>query len=79
MVISVEAMSLAEPPLVILHIENIQLVKHSAGDATPKHCSIGQGRIAFSLFSAALQNRLTAGTGSLQIHLCTFALHTVLQ
>ena len=29
-------------------------------DATPKHCSTGQGKIAFSLFFAALQNRLTA-------------------
>ena len=38
-------------------------------DATPKHCCIGQGRIAFPLFSAALQNRLKAGTVSLQIHL----------
>jgi len=35
-------------------------------DATPKHCSTGQGRIASPLFSAALQNRPTAGTVSLQ-------------
>ncbi len=48
-------------------------------DATPKHCSTGQGRIASPLFSAALQNRLKAGTVSLQLHLCTFALHTGVQ
>ncbi|DBB03186.1 TPA: hypothetical protein ACH3X1_013314 [Trebouxia sp. C0004] len=29
-------------------------------DATPKHCSTGQGRIASPVFSVALQNRLTA-------------------
>ncbi len=29
-------------------------------DATPKHCSSGQGRIASPLFSAALQTSLTA-------------------
>ena len=29
-------------------------------DAITKHCSTGQGKIAFSLFCAALQNRLTA-------------------
>ena len=29
-------------------------------DATPKHCSTGQGRKASPLFSAALQNRPTA-------------------
>jgi len=29
-------------------------------DATPKHCSTGQGKVAPPLFSAALQNRLTA-------------------
>jgi len=33
---------------------------HVCRDATPKHCSTGQGRIASTLFSAALQNRLTA-------------------
>jgi hypothetical protein len=32
-------------------------------DATPKHCSTGQGWITFLLFSAALQNRLTACLG----------------
>ena len=29
-------------------------------DATPMHCSTGQGKIASPLFSAALQTRLTA-------------------
>ena len=33
-------------------------------------------KIAPLLFSAALQNRLTAGTVSLQLHLWRFALHT---
>ena len=40
---------------------NIQV----CSDATPKHCSTGQGRIASLLSSAALQTRLTAGTVSL--------------
>ncbi len=30
-------------------------------DATPKHCSSGQGRLGSLLFNAALQNRLTTG------------------
>ena len=38
------------------------------------HCSTGQGKIVFPMFSAALQTRLTAGTVSLQLHLWRFAL-----
>ncbi len=48
-------------------------------DATPMHCSSGQGRIASLLSSAALQNRLTAGIVSIQLHLCRFARHTGVQ
>ncbi len=47
-------------------------------DATPMHCSTGQGKIAFPMFSAALQTRLTAGTVSLQLHLWRFALVTAI-
>ncbi len=43
------------------------------------HCSTGQGRMHPSLLSAALQNRLTAGTVSLQLHLWRKALHTSVQ
>ena len=38
-------------------------------DATPMHCSSVQGRMQSPLFNAALQNRLTAGSVSLQLHL----------
>ena len=44
-------------------------------DAKQMHCSTGKGKIASSLFSAALQNSLV----SLQMHLWIFALHTGLQ
>ena len=40
----------------VKHLLFIQL----CSDAAPKHCSTGQGRTAFLLFCAALQNRLTA-------------------
>jgi len=36
-------------------------------------------KIASPLFRAALQNRITAGTMSLQLHLWRFALHTGVQ
>ncbi len=52
---------------------------HVCSDATPKPCSTGQGKIASPLFIAALQNRLTAGIVSLQLHLGRFALHTCVQ
>ena len=48
-------------------------------DATPMHCSTRQGRVASLLLIATLQNRLTAGTVSLQLHLGGFALHTGVQ
>ena len=61
---------------------------HVCTDATLMHCSTGQGRTAFSLFCAALQNRLTAACATaitpmeicssyncaLMQHLCTAAL-----
>jgi len=40
-------------------------------DATLMHCSIGQAKRAFSVFSAALQTRLTAGTVPLPLLLAT--------
>ena len=43
------------------------------------HCSSVQGKMQPTLFSAALQNRLTAGSVPLQSHLWRFALHTGVQ
>jgi len=42
-------------------------------------CSSVQGKMQSPLFSVALQNRLKAGSVSLQSHLCRFALHTGVQ
>ena len=42
-------------------------------------CSTAEGKMQSPLFSLALQNRLTAGSVSLQLHLWTFALHTGVQ
>ena len=42
-------------------------------------CSTVQGKMQSPLFSAALQNRLTAGSVSLHLHLWRFALHTGVQ
>ena len=48
-------------------------------DLATKHCSKVQGKMQFPLFCAALQNRLTAGSVSLQLHLWRSALHTGVQ
>ena len=48
-------------------------------DPAPMHCSKVQGKMHSSLFSAAVQNCLTAGSVSLQLPLWTFALHTGVQ
>ena len=48
-------------------------------DQATKHCSKVQGKMQFPLFSVALQNRLTAGSVSLQLHLWRSALHTGVQ
>ncbi len=48
-------------------------------DPAPMHCSSVQGKMQSPLFSAALQNRLTAGSVSLQLHLRRFAPHTSVQ
>ena len=48
-------------------------------DPASMHCSKVQGRMQSPLFSAALQNRITAGSVSLQLHLWRFALHTGVQ
>ena len=42
-------------------------------------CSTCQGKMQSPLFSVALQNRLTAGSVALHIHLWRFALHTGVQ
>ncbi len=42
-------------------------------------CSSVQGIMQSPLFSVALQNRLKAGSVSLQLHLWSFALHTGVQ
>ena len=47
--------------------------------ATQMHCSTGQGNMHSPLFSAALQNRLAAGTVTMQLHLWRFALDTGVQ
>ncbi len=48
-------------------------------DPTSMHCSKAQGKTQSPLFSAALQNRLTAGSVSMHLDLWRFALHTGLQ
>jgi hypothetical protein len=55
------------------------LFTHVCSDPAPMHCSSVQGKMQSPMFSAALQNRLTAATVSLQIHLWRFALHTGVQ
>jgi len=55
------------------------LFKQACSAATPMHCSTGQGKMHSPLFSAALQNRLTACSASLQLQLLRFALHTGVQ
>jgi len=44
-----------------------------------KDCSTVQGKSHSPLLSAALENRLTIGTVSLQLHLWRFAIHTGVQ
>ena len=48
-------------------------------DPTPMHCCTVQGKMQSLLFSAALQNRPTAGTESLHSHLWRSALDTGVQ
>ena len=48
-------------------------------DPATTHCSSVEGKMQSPLFSAALQNRSTAGSVSLQLHLWRCALHTALQ
>ena len=42
-------------------------------------CSIVHSKMQFPLFSVAVQNRLTAGSVSMQLHLWRHALHTGVQ
>jgi len=44
-----------------------------------KHCSTVQGKMQFPLFSVAVQNKLTADSVSLRLHLWRFVLHTGVQ
>jgi len=48
-------------------------------DSAQRQCSSVQGKMQSPLFSAALQNRLTAGSVALQLHLWRLALHTGVQ
>ena len=48
-------------------------------DPAPMLCSTVQGKMQSPLFSAALQNRLTAGSVPLQLHLWRLALHIGVQ
>ena len=48
-------------------------------EPTFMHCSTGQGKVHSPLLSVALQNRLTAGIVSMQLHLWSSALHTGVQ
>ncbi|DBB02981.1 TPA: hypothetical protein ACH3X1_013570 [Trebouxia sp. C0004] len=52
------------------------LIVQVCRDPAPMLCSRVQGKMQAPLFSVALQNRLTAGSVSLQLHLWRFALHT---
>jgi len=45
-------------------------------DPAPMHCSSVQGKMQSPLFSAALQNKPTAGSVALHLHLGRSALHT---
>ncbi len=62
-----------------LHLWNFLLFIQVCSHATQMHCSSVQGKKQSPLFSAALQNRLTAGSVSLQLHLCKFAIRTGVQ
>ena len=52
---------------------------HACSGPPQMHCSSVQGKMHLPLFSAALQNRLTAGSVSLQLQLWRFDLHTDVQ
>jgi len=55
------------------------LFRHDCSDPAPMHCSSLQGNMQSPLFSAALQNRLTAGSVPLHLHLWRCAVHTRVQ
>ena len=48
-------------------------------DPAQMQCSSVQGKMQSPLFSAALENRLTAGSVALQLYLWRFAIHTGVQ
>jgi len=66
--------SLGDNRLLSLHLHLGRFVVHK-GVQGP--CSTVQGRIASLLFGAALQDRLTAGTVSLHLHLCRCVLYAL--
>ena len=55
------------------------LLLQVCSDPTPMLCSTGFGKVCSPMYSAALQNRLTAGSVSLQLHLWRIAVHTAVQ
>ena len=55
------------------------LFAHVCCDTTPMRCIKVQGKLQSPLFSSALQNRLTAGSVSLQVHLGRSFLITCVQ
>ena len=52
---------------------------HMCSESAQMHCSTAQSKMSSPVSSFALQNRLTACTLSLCLHLCRFALHTGMQ
>jgi hypothetical protein len=60
---------------------SVNICYSMCNDSITLHCrhSSAQGKMQSPLFSAALPNRLTGGTASLQLHLWSFALHTGVQ
>ena len=61
------------------HTYGVLLFTQVCREPAQMHCTSAEGKMNSPLFSAALQNRLKAGSVSLQSHLCRFALHTGVQ
>ena len=61
------------------HTYGVLLFIQVCREPAQMQCSSAQGKMQSPLFSVALQSRLTAGSVSLQLHLCRFALHTGVQ
>ena len=61
------------------HTYGVLLFTQVCREPAQMQCSLCSGQNAIPLFSVALQNRLKAGSVSLQLHLWRFALHTGVQ